>query len=240
MRQRVAFVTGGTVGIGLAISNKLASAGLEVWAGTRNVDVAVARGYPRERLVEADFRDPIAAIAAIERQLPGPADILVNNAGIADAATLADTSPQLVDEMLSINLTTPILLMRRFVPPMAERGWGRVVNISSISGKIGKKGRLAYAASKHGLIGATRAAADEFAGAGVTVNAVCPGPTDTALLARLSSVDPDFIMRLTGGMGIGRLVLPSEVADLVGFLASESAAAITGQTLVVDGGIIQS
>lgn len=238
--ERIALVTGGTRGIGLAIARRLAADGMDVWTccKTNLEDLDDKPPFP-ERHVIADLRSPAQAVERIAERIP-QVDVLVNNAGVGTAALMAETSPEFVDEMFAVNLAAPIQLMRHYVPGMVEAGHGRVINISSISGKFGNTGRLAYASSKHGLIGATRCVSDEVAGQGVTVNTVCPGPTDTKMLQEIGADDPGFFAKVTSRIKIGRLVRPEEIASMVAYLCSDDAAPITGQSLVVDGGVIQS
>jgi NAD(P)-dependent dehydrogenase (short-subunit alcohol dehydrogenase family) len=176
----------------------------------------------------------------------GPLDILVSAAGIAPSAPLAKTSDETWAQVLAVNLSGPFFCLREALPEMAERGWGRVVHVASIAGKVAQPYIAAYAASKHGLLGLTKVAALETALEGVTVNAVCPGYVDTAMtdggVARIAAktglAASEVRRRLEEMSPQKRMVSAEEVATLVLFLCGEEAGGITGQALNVDGGTV--
>lgn len=249
---RVALVTGGGRGIGMACALKLASQGCKVAVIARSLDevdeVAAAihegGGMSLSAVCDVSSEESVsAAVEACGRRL-GPVDILINNAGQAHSEPLVNTSLETWQRMLDVNLTGTFLATRKVLPGMLERGWGRIVNIASVSGLRGTAGSAAYCAAKHGVVGFTRAVAQEVAGKGVTVNAVCPGWTDTDMLRGALELMQQQTgqsiqaaeKELLGTIPTGRFVTPEALATLVAFLTGDSARDITGSALVVDGG----
>jgi NAD(P)-dependent dehydrogenase (short-subunit alcohol dehydrogenase family) len=248
---RTCLVTGASRGIGAAIAARLAEDGHRVALVARNAtDLEALRAtLPSASLaVPADVTDPdqlAAAFARVEAEW-GPVEVLVSNAGNGAAAPLTQTSDELWARMIELNLTAPFRLVRRAVPAMVERGWGRIVVVASVVAKRGESQVAAYTASKHGVLGLVRAAAAELARTGVTVNAVCPGYVDTpmtdatvaAIAGRTGRGADDARAGLARRQPIGRLIEPAEVAEAVRFCLVNGA--VTGQGINVDGGAVQS
>jgi NAD(P)-dependent dehydrogenase (short-subunit alcohol dehydrogenase family) len=245
---RHALVTGGGRGIGAAVARALSGAGavVTVLGRTETPLAALVGAKGAAGFVTADVTDAHAlaeAVAAAEAAR-GPVDILVNNAGGAESAPFGRTDRALWERMLALNLTAVYEMTRLVLPGMAVRGWGRVVTIASTAGLTGYPYVSAYVAAKHGAVGLTRALAREVARSGVTVNAVCPGYTETEMLESSIATIADRTGRsaaearaaLTAANPQGRLVRPEEVAAAVLFLCSAGAASVTGQALVVAGG----
>jgi len=247
-----ALVTGASRGIGRAIAIAFAHQGYTVWALARSGDALKGLGQESKRdrgsvrPIEADVSsadDIVRACAAILAE-GGPPSVLINNAGVAVSAPLAKTTDEDFRRLIAINLTAPFLFCRELMPAMAEAGGGRVINIASTAALKGFKYTTAYCASKHALLGLTRALGVEFAGRAVTVNAVCPGWSDTQMttdsasrIARATGRSPSESRQLLAQMNpIGRLIRPDEVAAVCLFLASPAAASITGAAYVIDGG----
>ncbi len=229
--SRVVVVTGGTRGIGRAVVERFAAAGEQV--------VALGRE-------ECDVTDEAAVAAMFERI--GPADVLVNNAGVSGSAPLARTKLDDWREQMDVNATGAFLCTRAVLPGMLERDSGRIVTVASTAGRAGARYTAAYSASKHAGGGLMRAAAAEVAGTGVTANAVCPAFVRTDMtrrsVERIASVtgrgEAEAETALAGASPLGRLLEPEEVAFAVAFLAAQEAGAINGQTLILDGGGIQT
>ncbi len=253
LANRHAVVTGGGRGIGAAVAAELARLGADITIMGRDAETLRRR---REALsgecggqvfdVVVDVTDGAAVARAFEwaDNMLGPVEILVNNAGAAASAPFARTDPELWRSMIEVNLTGPFLCCRAALPSMIERGWGRIVNIASTAGVTGYAYVSAYCAAKHGVVGLTRALARELARKGVTVNAVCPGYTDTDMAeAAVRNIvettgrdEAAARAELVRSNPQGRLVDPAEVARTVGWLALPGTDAVTGQAVVVAGG----
>jgi len=237
---RTAFVTGSTRGIGLAVAQALHGAGAKVAIVGRDLSraqaVAAALGG-RAAGVACDVAkesEVAAAIAAAESAL-GPIDILVNNAGLTRDNLLLRLTTADWDTVLAANLTGAFYTTRIVIKGMMKRRWGRIVNVASIVGLTGNKGQANYAASKAGLIGFTKSVAKEYASRGILANCVAPGFIETDMTAALPE---EARATLLEDIALGRLGRPEDVAGAVLFLASDLAAYVTGQVLVVDGGMV--
>jgi 2-hydroxycyclohexanecarboxyl-CoA dehydrogenase len=239
---RVAVVTGAGRGIGAAIAAELAGAGarVAVW----DVDAATAKetaGRLGDRALglDVDVTDRAAlerGLAAVEAEL-GPIDVLVNNAGIDKIEPFFDSEESTWERIVAVNLLGTIRCCHVIVPRMAERGWGRVVNIASDAGRVGSSGEVVYSGTKGGVIAFTKALARELAARGVTVNCVSPGPTETALLQQVAEASERLYAGLAKAIPMRRTGQPADIAPAVAFLASEGAGYVTGQTLSVSGGL---
>lgn len=250
---RHALVTGAGRGIGLAIAETLGRLGADLSLVGQNIErlessaaaIGVASGT-RPRTFAGDVTDAASIGDAFDRarEAAGPVAILINNAGIAGSAPFAKTSLALWQSMLETNLTGSFRCAQLAYPAMVDAGWGRIVNIASSSGLKGYAYIAAYCASKHGVVGLTRALALEAARTGVTVNAVCPGFTETEMVAetvdnivaKTGRSEDQARAELAAMNPQGRLVTPQEVADAVAWLCLPSSGAITGQAIAVAGG----
>jgi len=235
---RTALVTGGTRGIGAAISIALKDAGYDVCASYAGNDEAAATfkeltGIRVHKFDVGDFDSCHTAILEIEGEI-GPIDVLVNNAGITRDAMLHKMSLEQWNEVITTNLTSLFNTTKNVIDGMRERGFGRVINISSINGQKGQMGQTNYSAAKAGLIGFTKALAQEGARKGITVNAVAPGYIGTEMVKAI----PEDVLatQILPHIPVGRLGEPEEIARCVTFLASDDAGFITGSTITVNGG----
>ena len=234
---RVALVTGGTRGIGEAISIGLKEAGYTVAANFGgNEEAAKAfserTGIPTYKCDVGDFEAVQAMVKQVESDL-GPIEVLVNNAGITRDGTLHKMSPDRWDAVIQTNLTSLYNLSRNVIEGMRERGFGRIINISSVNGQCGQMGQANYSAAKAGVIGFTKALAKEGAFKGITVNAITPGYIATEMVR---AVPEPVLQKIIATIPVGRLGEASEIARCVTFLADDNAGFITGSTLSVNGG----
>ncbi|MDL4818939.1 SDR family NAD(P)-dependent oxidoreductase [Actinomadura opuntiae] len=233
---RTAVVTGGAGGIGRAICTDLAALGARVVVADldRTAAEEVADGIGGTA-AHVDLADP-ASIDTFTAGT-GPVDVLVHNAGVSIVEPFTASDPADWDLMWRVNLRAPMQLTRALLPGMTERGWGRLVFVSSDGARAGSGGEGAYAATKSGLFGLAKTLAREAAAGGVTSNVVCPGPTDTPMVRAVSDRHPDLLGRLAKQIPLRRIGRPDDVAGLIAFLCTDRAGYITGQTISVSGGI---
>jgi len=242
--SRTAVVTGAARGIGEAIARTLHAKGYEIVAcdmdGPGVEAVAADLGGRALRFDISDL-DAVAVAGAQITGSGGGVDVLVNNAGWDHIAPFASTDRTLWEKVINVNLLGPIALTHALLPSIRERN-GRIVNISSDAGRTGSKGEVVYAGAKGGILGFTRALARELAADKVTVNAVCPGPTDTPLNREVAAANPNLMAALKRSIPLARahdrIGKPEDIANAVAFLASEEAEWVTGQTLSVNGGLL--
>jgi acetoacetyl-CoA reductase len=233
---RVAFVTGGTRGIGRAIAARLKADGMQVAAGySGNEEAAAATSQELGVMVVkgnvGNFDDCVKAAKAVEDKL-GPIDVLVNNAGITRDGFLHKMSHEQWSEVIRVNMDSCFNMTRQVIEGMRTRGWGRIINISSINGQKGQAGQVNYSAAKAGMIGFTKALAQEGASKGITVNCVCPGYIDTDMVA---AVPEEVLKKIISTIPVGRLGKAEEIASTVSFLASDDSGFMTGSTLTMNG-----
>jgi 3-hydroxybutyrate dehydrogenase len=252
---KTALVTGASRGIGRAIALELAHTGANVIVSARSTTElehlqlelqklgVKALAVPCDVLEDSSLKELEARATEF-----GGVDILVNNAGITQGVKFVDTSLELWQKIQRINVDAAMRLMQLTLEGMAQKKWGRVINIASIAAKHGLRYSAAYNASKHALLGLTRSVALDYAKTGVTINAVCPGWVSTEMveetvqniIQKTGRSREEAIASLVKDVPMGRMVTPEEVASLVVFLASNQAAAITGQGLNIDGGTVMS
>lgn len=217
--MRKAIITGGSRGIGHAIAEQFRFAGYEICTPTRS---------------ELDLSD-VESVAKFCKSVESTTfDVLINNAGINDIHPVDEITDDELNEMMNVNLVAPLMLIRGIVPNMKKQRYGRIVNIGSIWGLVGKPGRTLYAATKHGIHGITQTLAVELAPYNILINTVCPGFTLTELTRKNN--DQIAIKEISSFIPVGRMAEPIEQAKAVMFLAGEDNTYITGQQLAVDGG----
>lgn len=243
MSKRVAIVTGGTGGIGTSICQRL-SDDFQVIAcyykGGRHEEAKKWQAEQKSQGFDIDivygdiarFED-CEKLTALVKERYGQIDVLINNAGITMDSSLRKMTPQQWQHVIDSNLTSVFNMTRNVIPTMLERGYGRVVSISSINGRKGQFGQCNYASTKAALFGFTKSLALEVASKGITVNTISPGYIETSMLA---GVKEDVLQSIINQIPVGRLGYPREVADAVAFLASEDSGFITGANLDVNGG----
>ena len=241
LQNKVAVVTGGSRGIGKAIAEKFAAEGASVAilysSNSASADAVVeeirnAGGTAKAYQCHVENSDEVGkTIDEVVNDL-GKIDILVNNAGITRDKLLMMMKEEDFDDVISVNLKGAYNTMRKVCPMLARQRWGRVINLSSIAGINGNAGQVNYSASKAGLIGMTKSAAREFAGRGITVNAIAPGFVETDMTEKFAS-DENVMKRIP----VGRMGRQDEIASLALFLASDAAAYITGEVIRIDGGL---
>lgn len=234
---RVAIVTGGTRGIGEAISLALKSKGFRVAANYGGNDEAAqkfqaATGIPVYKWNVGDYAACEEGLKRVESDL-GAIDVVVNNAGITRDGMLHKLTPEQWGEVIQVNLSSMFNMTRPIIDGMRGKGWGRIINISSINGQKGQMGQTNYSAAKAGVIGFTKALAQETARKGITVNAIAPGYINTDMVA---AVPEKVLESIIAQIPVGRLGHAQEIAHCVAFLASEESAFITGATLTANGG----
>ncbi|WP_227999143.1 3-oxoacyl-ACP reductase FabG [Nocardia australiensis] len=252
---RVALITGATSGIGLAVANQLASQGHRVFIGARTAEsVAQTVKALRERGLHADGTeldvrsgDAVHEFVTAAVTRFGAVDILVNNAGRSGGGVTADLTDELWFDVIDTNLHSVFRMTREVLDTggMRDKPWGRIVNIASTAGKQGVVLGAPYSASKHGVVGFTKALGNELAPTGITVNAVCPGYVETPMAQRVrqgyaaayDTTEEQILTRFQSKIPLGRYSTPDEVAGLVGYLVSDVAASITSQALNVCGGL---
>ncbi len=256
LHNKTALVTGATKGIGRAIALAFAEQGADLAVTGRAVDELeslrneVAAMGVGCTAIAADLAEKGAAAEVYFKAVKavGPIDILVNNAGVGSSANpkpVVEYDDDFWDLLILVNLTVPYMFCKLVLPDMIEKQHGRIINIASINGKIGSIHGAAYAASKHGLLGLTRTLAMETVKDGITVNAICPGPVHTLLnniriaydAERLGITVDEIETRMTP---MGRRLEPEEIAPLAVYLASDQAAAMTGQAINIDGGVLMT
>jgi len=249
LEGRTAMVTGAAGGIGSAISRHLAVAGANVAVCDLNEDAArsvaedligLGKGVVGAYAVDVSDNVSVAAtVAAIENQL-GAVDVLVNNAGIDKIEKFVDSQLDTWRQIVSVNYLGTVIVTRAVLDGMLSRGWGRIINIGSDAGRVGSSGEVVYSGTKGAVIAFAKALARETATKGITVNSVCPGPTDTALLKQVADAGQARFDALSKAVPMKRIGTPDDIAPAVVFFAGDGAAYITGQTLSVSGGLTMS
>ena len=242
MSKRVAYVTGGMGGIGTAICQRLAKEGFTVIAGcgpTRDyqkwLDEQKAQGYEFHASVGnvADWQSTVDAFTKAKAE-HGPIDVLVNNAGITRDRMFLKMSPEDWQVVIDTNLNSMFNVTKQVVPDMVEKGWGRIVQISSVNGEKGQAGQTNYSAAKAGMHGFTMALAQELAGKGVTVNTVSPGYIGTDMV---KAIRPDVLEKIVATIPVKRLGRPEEIGSIVAWLAGDDAGFTTGANFSCNGGL---
>ena len=252
LEGQLAVVTGGGRGIGAAVAEALGHAGARVALLGRDRAELERRAHAlmdehaiEARFIACDVADEAAVARAFSlvRETLGHPRILVNNAGQSAGVAFTETTRETWDRMIAVNLTGTFLCTQQVLPAMLQAGAGRIVNVASTAGLKGYSHTAAYCAAKHGVVGLTRALAMETAKRGITVNAVCPGYTDTDMAANAirnlvdaGKTEEEARKAITRVMPLGRLIRPEEVASTVLWLCSDGAAALTGQAIAVAGG----